>query len=86
MINRALLGCGAVDNLEWYFSDGVTIFGSPAFHSLSRAGTYTIQLITSTTMEEAGQALRRLWSVDRAFRPLPAIGPPRFNPRREKFV
>ena len=36
---------GAVGNLEWHFSDGGTYFGSPAFHTFSRAGTYTIQLI-----------------------------------------
>ncbi len=36
---------GAVGNLEWHFSDGGTYFGSPAFHTFSKAGTYTIQLI-----------------------------------------
>ena len=36
---------GAVGNLEWHFSDGGTYFGSPAFHTFSQAGTYTIQLI-----------------------------------------
>lgn len=36
---------GAVGNLEWHFSDGGTYFGSPAFHTFERNGTYTIQLI-----------------------------------------
>jgi PKD repeat protein len=35
---------GALGNFEWHFSDGGTYFGRTAFHTFSRAGTYTISL------------------------------------------
>ncbi|MDQ3200118.1 MAG: PKD domain-containing protein, partial [Verrucomicrobiota bacterium] len=35
---------GTIGNLEWHFSDGGTYFGSPAFHTFTQAGTYTISL------------------------------------------
>ncbi|HEX4668063.1 MAG TPA: PKD domain-containing protein [Chthoniobacterales bacterium] len=35
---------GALGNFEWHFSDGGTYFGRTAFHTFTRAGTYTISL------------------------------------------
>ncbi len=51
---------GALGNFEWHFSDGGSYFGRTAFHTFTRAGTYTISLTVFDNRSGSGTTSQQI--------------------------
>lgn len=51
---------GAIGNREWHFSDGGSYFGTTAFHTFTRPGTFTVSL---TVFDDRGGSATSVQSI-----------------------